>query len=881
MRLRLPKLVISSHYSLTFTIDPYSDKFKCDEEIDLTVVESGEILQLNAENLTIHSAKWNDKAVEYSIDKSNHVLTIQRKLTVGETAKLAFLCSGSMSKDMYGIYRSSYEDDDEGKDEDEDNDSESLVKEETDLVKVVEGVLSVSLSENSIIQEPDERLLVSTQFEPLGARRAFPCIDDPALKSQFTISLIHPSKLTALSNCEISKTERVDEKWTKTMFKKSPVMLTYLVAFVVGDLECLRSETLPISVWTLRGESNYATYALDAAEKCLPFYEELFDYKYPLSKLELVAIPEFAKSAMENFGLITFKASDLLINLERASQYRKEVVFETVAHEISHQWFGNLVTMDFWDDLWLNEGFATWMLWYAMAHFNPTWKVWENYVVYTLLSAFSVDGRASTHPVIMPIESIKDIEQAGDEITYKKGCATVVMLFDFLGEDTFFTGLQKYISKHAWGNSKSTDLWKCLESVSGKQIERLMDCWTTKSGFPVIRVTESDNNLILEQDKYCSSELDSSSDIYAVPITIKTSEGLIKFILDDTKTEIEVPEGPYFINPGHTGYYLTLYPPYRWFELSKCDLTSVDRIGALLDIDLLANTESFLAVTFLQLAEEFIHSKDPTLLNAIVESFFDLMDVFLYDDELWTGLCKLGQRMIKDYVSICHIKHEDDSPDEAEFNKIILRFAAFVKDPSIDSYCEEQYNRFSEDTELVDADECPIVLRNVVRRGNIETWNGLWDIFQAEKDAFVKEDILASLGNLTDLVTMEQYLGQIIESNLIKPQDYSLCLRTMCNTILGVDTVWDWMTRNWSLLGSKLEFGSTVHLEVIGVCLSHLCTEEHLQNLTEFFDDKDVAVFGTLLASNKEKIRAKIMKAEQCLAEIKEWLASPGNILLT
>lgn len=873
MPLRLPRVVNCTHYDLTFTVDPTDEHFHCEESIYLTVLETSEDFQLNSENLDIRSVKWDNVEINFTVDKEENLLVVNRNVVAGESSTLSISCSGTMGKDMYGIYRSSYGDEDEDDSEneeegDEDEEGGEKPKTQAEITKssLADAVQSLNISGDTESEEVSDKFLVSTQFEPLGARRAFLCIDDPALKATFTISLVHPLGLLALSNCE-KNLERTEGKWTTTTFKKSPLMLTYLVAFAVGDLECVKSENFPISVYTVPGQSENAKFGLEAAEKCLPFYEELFGYKYPLTKLDMIAVPDFSKSAMENFGLITFKESDLLVNLDRASQYQKETCFETVAHEVSHQWFGNLVTMDFWDDLWLNEGFATWMLWYAMDHFHPDWKVWENYVVYTLLSAFMADS-TGTHPIIMPIENNNDIEQAGDDITYKKGCAVVVMLFEFLGEKNFFAGLKKYIEKYAWSNAVSSDLWKCLEEVSGEDVGRLMSCWTTKSGFPIVEVQETDSHLVLRQKKY-GSEDSSRSELFSIPITIKTTEGLTKFILTEQEKAVDIPNGSYIINPGHTGYYLTKYPPDRYSKIAEADISTVDRIGILVDIDLLSGTDGELAAVFLQLAEKFIHYKDPQLLNAIVESYFDLLDVFVYDEQNWNRLCDFGQKLIGEYVSSCFVKDYDEDED---FNKTILRFAAFIRDSRIDEFCDSKFEEFVEDTELVDADECTIVLRNVVRRKDRQTWEKLWRIFEEEEDIFIQEDILASLGNLTDAYTIEHFLNLTLTSNLIKAQDIILCLRPIINTGLGIDCVWNWLQKSWTEIGEKFFFGSVTHVDVVNTCVLNLCTEVHLQELTEFFKDKDLEVFGATLEKTKEKIKKRIAKYKTSKAVIENFL---------
>ncbi|OVF08628.1 putative metallo-aminopeptidase [Clavispora lusitaniae] len=880
MSIRISETVNCFHYDLTFTVDPKSEHFTCDEDISLEVLESSDHLTLNVQKLEILSAQWNGSPVDYNVNEQKRVLVIHRELVAGERAKLSVRCVGAYSQDMYGIYKSSYT---YSKSEDTDRDIEneniiypkigsSTAKDNDEPACLPSRLSSLVLSEKHVASK--KKLLVSTQFEPIGARRAFPCIDDPARKSHFTVTLVHPTSLVALSNCPVIENEYIDSYWSRTKFERSPLMSTYLVAFVVGELESLKSEKLPITIWTLPGGAEDAYFALEAAERCLPFYEEIFDYEFPLKKLDMVAIPDFAKSAMENFGLITFKESDLLIGAN-ATQYRKEIAFETVAHEISHQWFGNLVTMEFWDDLWLNEGFATWMSWYAMDHFHSDWNVWENYIIYTLSTALLVDGRLSSHPIVMQIRNFNDIEQAGDDITYKKGCAIVVMLFSFLGEGVFFTGLKKYIQRFAWKNAKSSDLWNCLADASGEKIDILMQCWTSRPGYPIVTVEElGEGHLRLTQKRCVSSgNTDGFCKPFMIPLTIETSGDPLSFIFEDKSIELQIPSGSYHLNPGHFGYYVTSYPSTRWSDLSNLEVTTKDRIGMILDCEMASSGGEISIIPFLQLAEQIPTLKNPILFDAMIESYFDLMDTFLCDARLWTGLCSFGQFIIKEHVSTCYSTAKDELGNLAQFKRSVFRFAAYVRAPEINGYCDSEFCAFINDEGVLDPEEARIILRNVIRRTDDKNWNDLWNLFQKEDDEYVKEDILASLGYSRSESVLSKYLDYILHSDLIKPQDMSMCLMPMANTLQGVDLLWNWLRNSWDELSSKLGEGSVIHLEVIEACLSRLCTEDHLEQLTLFFSKDDKDVFESIVAKSEEKIKSKITKFHRNRSVI-SWLAS-------
>ncbi|PVH13454.1 uncharacterized protein CXQ87_001558 [Candidozyma duobushaemuli] len=872
MALRLDNAVQCVEYDLTFTVDPDSEDYKCEGVIDLAVFENRDAFALNASRMDLTSIQFNGNAVTYSIDEDAQLLNINHAVKAGEKAQLTFACTGKCSNDMYGVYRSSYEDFDDNEESSEDSDDaendESAAK--TDIASDLESLAIEKVTSNNA----NEKFLISTQFEPIGARRAFPCIDDPARKSHFTISLVHPTKFTALSNCPISESVKIDECWSRTRYEKSPLMSTYLVAFVVGELESLKSETLPIKAWTVVGGAEEASFALEVAEKSFPFFENIFGYQYPLAKLDLVAIPDFANSAMENFGLITFKEADFLVG-SNPSQSLKETVFEAVSHEISHQWFGNLVTMDFWDGLWLNEGFATWCSWYVMNHFHPEWKVWGNYIVYTLSTAFIVDGRTSSHPINMPIENFHDIEQAGDEITYQKGCSLVVMLFDFLGEDAFFAGLKKYIQKYAWANTKASDLWECLSSASGLDVSSIMNSWITRPGFPIVQVEELEGNkLRLEQRRFLPTGDGGSEDPYVIPLKIQTSQKVVKTLFKDSSMELSIPDGPYFINPNHQGYYVTSYSDERWAKLAKGKLSGADRIGTLSDCSLASLDGGTSVVAFLQLAGEFSKLQDSTLMNAIVEIYFDLLDVYLFDEAIFASLCRFGGSIIKSYTPISFVKSDEDSSNQALFKNAVFRFAAFVKAPEIDHYCDEQFDKFINHGQELDPDKAAIIIRNIVRRNDAKTWDKLWGFYRKETDRYTKEDILRSLGNTSNPKILSKFLGFVLHSDEIDSQDIISSISPINNTAMGVTLLWSWLKENWDAISVKLEYGSVVHLGVVKTCLKGLCTREHSKQVEEFFQGKRDVVLEKAIANIQEKIKGRYLQAEKNRQTLTTWLAT-------
>ncbi|KAK4910425.1 Aminopeptidase 2 mitochondrial, partial [Elasticomyces elasticus] len=426
-------------------------------------------------------------------------ITFEETLPAGSTAILTQKFSGKLNDNMAGFYRSSY------KSEDGTN-----------------------------------KYLATTQMEPTDARRAFPCFDEPALKAEFTITLVADKDLTCLSNMDEASEKEVDSKMTgggkkkAVTFNKTPLMSTYLLAFIVGELKMIETNAfrVPVRVYaTPDRDIEHGRFSMELGARTLEFYEKTFNSEFPLPKMDMVAIPDFSAGAMENWGLITYRVVDLLFDDKTSGASTKQRVAEVVQHELAHQWFGNLVTMDFWDGLWLNEGFATWMSWYSCNTFYPEWKVWQGYVTDNLQSALALDGLRSSHPIEVPVKRADEINQIFDAISYSKGSCVLRMISKYLGEETFMEGIRRYLKKHAFGNTQTGDLWSALSDASGKDVEKVMDIWTKNVGYPVVTVTEDEkaSAIHVKQNRFLRTadvKPEDDKTLYPVFLGLRTKDGV-------------------------------------------------------------------------------------------------------------------------------------------------------------------------------------------------------------------------------------------------------------------------------------------------------------------------------------------------------------------
>lgn len=502
----------------------------------------------------------------------------------------------------------------------------------------------------------EERISASTQFETTYARRAFPCWDEPAIKAQFEVTVVAPKDRTVLSNTDaVSVADyESDPSLQVVRFGVTPIMSTYLLAIVVGEYESIETKTergTVVRVFTPIGKKEQGTFALDTAAKCLTLFEDYFNIPYPLKKIDHIAIPDFASGAMENWGLVTYRETVILADPQNSSSRTKELIAICVTHETAHQWFGNLVTMEWWTDLWLNEGFATFMEYLATDAIYPDFDIWSQFVTSSALVALRLDAMHNTHEIEIPVGHPGEVESIFDDISYNKGGSIIRMCHSWIGDDAFRKGMHDYLTKHAYKNAVTDNLWEALGRASNLPVGKMMSTWTQQKGHPVLHVNSrvEGNSTIytLSQERFTIDGIldeKEKQSHWQIPISIISSKDPSKPVysnLMEGKTlevtlENMTPNDWIKLNPKMMSFYRVNYSTELLDALKPAitnkQLGSVDRLQIINDFFSMVMAGRAQTVNFLQMLSCYNQEDDYVTWAAIDDCIGKLNQLLIYTD---------------------------------------------------------------------------------------------------------------------------------------------------------------------------------------------------------------------------------------------------------
>ncbi|HVA74261.1 MAG TPA: M1 family metallopeptidase [Acidimicrobiales bacterium] len=600
---RLPLVARPERYEIELSVDIGRARFEGSEVITVSVLEPTDLLVLNALDLSIEEAALETLGgellpAEVTVEQEAQRIQLgfARKLSPGEGYKLHIRFGGSLNRQLRGFYRSTFTD-----------------------------------------TEGSTHTIAATQFEATDARRAFPCWDEPELKAVFSVSLVVPEELAALSNgAEIDSTPLGGGR-KRVRFADTIRMSTYLVAFIVGPFDLTEpadADGVPLRIASVPGKGHLTGFAVEAGVHALRFLSGYFEIPYPAEKIDHIAIPDFSFGAMENLGCVTYREHSLLVDPERASQLELQRVATVIAHETAHMWFGDLVTMKWWNGIWLNEAFATFMELITTDDFNPAWRVWNDFAA-GRSAALAIDGLRATRPVEFDVGAPEEAEAMFDVLTYQKGGAVLRMLEQYLGAETFRKGIGHYLRTHAYGNTETTDLWDALETTSGEPVRTMMNSWIRQRGHPVVAVETGPDRSTLEfRQRRFLYDGTLSPERWIIPVTLRASvAGTVqrqRLLLDGSEHTVTF-DGPVdwvIANDGASGFYRTHYSQDLLGALAERGL--VDLCEPLERFDLLADNWAGVVAGTVELSEwmslaEALSSDDDADVWAALSSMISLL----------------------------------------------------------------------------------------------------------------------------------------------------------------------------------------------------------------------------------------------------------------
>jgi aminopeptidase N len=705
---KLPKQVVPAEYSIRIIPDIEKLTFTGSETLKLNVRAPVRELVLNALELEITSASVDDKMLPQSavkIDKRNELLTLTlpSELAAGDHM-LALSFSGKINQQGQGLFYMQYQ------------------EQGTGATKIALG----------------------TQFEATDARRFFPCWDEPSFRARFQLAAVVPKNWLAVSNMPIESETKIDNG-KEVRFAMTPLMASYLNVFVAGELELIETKAAgtQIRVIATKGKAKWGRYALESTAQILEYYNDYFDVPYPLPKLDQIAIPGGFGGAMENWGGITYYETGLLFDPEKSSAATRQGIYEVIAHETAHQWFGDLVTMAWWDNLWLNEGFASWMGTKCMAHFNPQWEVWLEKNIPrdpTRRTGISKelemegDARSTTHPIQQPIANEAEANSAFDDITYRKGQAFLLMLESFLGESAFRDGIRRYMAAHKYSNSTTADLWNALSEASGKPVGEIAAGWTEQPGFPVVKVKREGADVLLKQERFTIHFQNGPALQWKIPLTyfvVGDGRPQSRVMTDKIDKLQNIPvDRALKLNAEGAGNYRVEYDEPSW----KLLLDALPKLSVADRVNLLGDAWAFVQANRTPLSTYFglIERLPPGVELAEREQIINAFD---YIDRLLSG--NPAQEKFQNYArsilrpgfdQLGWAPKKDEEPRAALLRASLIDALGDLNDQEIVAGSRERFQKYLVDPASIAPDLRPSIFRVVGHYAGEATWNKLHEL---------------------------------------------------------------------------------------------------------------------------------------------------------
>lgn len=832
-------------YDIALDINRKSRSYSGTVQIIGALHQQDKGIALHAKDLSITSAVLDGKEVSFAVNAKADLLTVapETSLIAGEH-ELIITFTGKITDTLHGLYPGYYKEDGE-----------------------------------------DKELLV-TQCESHHAREIFPCIDEPAAKAVFTLQLTTETGVAVIANTPVAN-QQEEAGRLLTSFHPTPKMSTYLLAFVIGELEHLDARTSNGTlVRTFATKEHVAStkFALEVGVKALEFYNDFFDEPYPLEKCDLIAVPDFSAGAMENWGCVTFRESALLVDPTLSDLASKQWVAQVVIHELAHQWFGNLVTMQWWNDLWLNEGFARFMESYVATKLFPEWNLDIDFLATNTTYAMRTDSLINTHPIQVEVHHPDEISTIFDAISYEKGAAVIRMLLNYLGEEQFRNGLRHYIKNHRYGNTVTTDLWQALSDSANKDVAQFTQPWIEQAGFPLITITEtSENSLELRQQRFFSNPLERKEDDPTIwPIPLLSTNAGVPDILENRSLTIPKPKDMFELNKEQTGFYFIAYTAEQRAALAATiadgKMGTADRLGLLNEAFELSKAGYISTTEVLQLLEAYQDENDEhvwTMISLVLGGIRLMVDS---DTAAEQHLNTIIRRLVtKKIETVGWEPAPNESTNTPLLRQILVGAACRADDPKA---LQEALRRFdaSADGTDIPADIRPAVYTTAVRKRGLSVVTALLERHQRTSFDEERTNLAIGICSATEESAITTILDYISSTKNVKSQNLGYWFAYLMRNTSARTKTWQWMQEKWSWI-SELYEGDKSYDHFARYSSQVFTTQDELTAFRNFFEPKGAADPGLTRAVKQgiEGIELRVEWGARDLAAIKGFLQTSAS----
>jgi puromycin-sensitive aminopeptidase len=825
---RLPANVTPERYDLILTPDLKAFTFAGSETVAISVHEATTEVVLNALELEIESATAERASKSLTAQIELEPLRERARLRFGEALEtgawtLRIKFRGILNDKLHGFYRSQY----------------------TDAAGKLQTV-------------------ATTQFEATDARRAIPCWDEPALKAVFGVTLIIDDDLTALSNAGIKSERKLGNGKKETVFKDTIRMSTYLLAFIIGEFEATApvDAGTPLRVVHVPGKRALTGWAEQIGAYSLKFFADYYGIPYPGDKLDLIAIPDFAAGAMENLGAITFRETALLADDRTASRAELERIADVVSHENAHMWFGDLVTMRWWNGIWLNEAFATFMEMLAVDAWKPNWKRWESFGV-SRGAAMAIDALKSTRSIEYTVLSPEDCRSMFDVLTYEKGAAVLRMLEQFLGAEVFRKGISAYLKKHQYNNTETGDLWDALETASGQPVRSMMDTWIFQQGFPVVSAAPTTDGLglkITQRRFFFAPPENPGPQLWHVPVMVRarTDQGLAthKLLLTEAETTLQLPGKLEWalLNEGGHGFYRVRYSPEVLAALTKnlSTLKPIERFG--LVSDTWAATVAGLTplAEFIKMARLFHDETDINVWRALIGAF-NYLDMVATDAQRPAVAAAVREIAGPAAARLGWSAVADEDELQGQLRALLLATLGTVgEDSAVQARARELYDAWQLDPSKANRDLQPAFVSILAHAGDTARYQKFKQHFKSARTPQEEQRYLFALANFSEISLLRQTMEMTLNGE-VRTQNAPYLLHSLLANNASRIEAWEFLKRNWATIVEKFPDSALPRMcEAINGLLDRQAEVE------EFFKQHKVRLGGKLIDQHLERLAVAV-----------------------